>query len=347
MASVMAIPPIASDFTKVTPIHEQRQAHERAKAYLCEQLPRLGATIRFIRSAAVECPDIDSISIDKSELDPEIFKWEATAGVQYDIVRDGSRRSREEEEIVLYGVASQFNGCEAPGLYTVRPGDACVTYVDDHTQGPYSQLQFHPAQVEAINAAGNIGLNGLVYCLDDERRGLVEHGFLHGNPRDAPWLIEQLKGKGGQLLEYCCISNIPMGTDPQLEQRPVHIMLVSAPANRAWHRLDVERKMTLSQKTALEFLCAFRAFDAQFEACLSFLHREQQPATPVLFKPTAVGLGAFRNEPLTVAKAFYAAALIFQSKLREEDSISVRWQAFHGSGPAREVATYLQLPEVV
>ena len=372
MASVMAIPPIANDFTQVTPIQEQRQAHARAKAYLCEQLPRLGATVSFFRSTTAECPEYSSVSIEKNKLNPHIFKWELTHGVQHDIVRDGSKgrkeqrkrsnsgeeekekeEEEEEESIVLYGVASQFNGCESPGRYTVSPGEACEVYAHDHTQGPTAQMQFSPLQVEVINAAGNIGFNGLVHCLDEARRSAVQHGYFTPKQEDAPWIIEQLRSANGQAIEYCCVANRPVHPEQGcMLPRPVHLILVAAPAFGGYqHRSSA---VTATQQKELEFLCAFRAFDAQFEACLSFLHASRPPqstqaptqAPTIAVKPTGIGLGVFGNHSLTVAKAFYAAALIFQSKLREDDAVSVRWQVFRGRGPAREVAEHLHLSSV-
>ena len=63
---------------------------------------------------------------------------------------------------------------------------------------------------------------------------------------------------------------------------------------------------------------------------------------PVIFKPTAPGLGVFGNKTDNVAKAFYTAANEFESSLAEA-GVQVKLQVFQARGEAMEMANRLKL----
>lgn len=114
---VGSTPRIAQDYTGITSYDEQREAHELSKRFLKTHLPSAGASVEFVSSPGGSCPTQESITIG-TDIDLSIFSWEVTTGVEKDIQADGRRVA---DNLVIYGVASQFNGSEAPDSYTVVP----------------------------------------------------------------------------------------------------------------------------------------------------------------------------------------------------------------------------------
>ncbi len=326
------IKPIDEEFTKNQSIDEQRKAHNTAKNYLMEQAKNMKADVFFVSPACVHpCPKVAKVEI-KKNLDSTIFTWENTKGVQGDIQRDG----KLENQVVLYGVASQFNSSEASSRFTPIPGDAVQTYKSDKTQGPAAQLQFPNHQVEIINDAANLGFNGLCQMLDETTKTAVQHGYFTPQTKEsAESIIEQLKQQGDKI-EFLCIGNIPKGTK---NTQKVYEMLVSAPAFGVY---AANSSVTDDQKKDLEFLCALYAYRAQFQQAIQLATRN--PKKQVIFKPTAPGLGVYRNRVENVAKGFYIAAKEYEQQLKDKN-IQVRLQIFQGQGPAKTMADILGLVE--
>lgn len=321
--------PIAKNYTTETPIDEQRQAHKKAKDFLSLNLQRIGARVRFISPPeGTTIPKYQHVDISEP-LDPKIFSWENTGGVMEDIFKDGERTNPNVK--IVYGVASQFNGCEAPDRYTVPPGEAVDTYRGDRTQGPQAQLAFGDLQVEIINAAGNIGYNALVYMLDEETRSAVQHGYFTPSPANIDRIINLLETKD-HLIEYPCIEN-----KPYQKNAPVHAILIAAPAFGSYGGWN----LTEEQKNTAQFLTALLGFRAQFRPEAELLKECEQ----LIFKPAAVGLGVFGNNPKIVALAYYVAAKELQNRLPKNADVQVRFQVFRGSGAAREMADHLKLPQ--
>lgn len=326
-----SIQPIASNFTVDKSIAEQRQAHNNAKEYLLEEATKIGADVVFVSPInSFPCPKVDEVQI-KKDLDPAIFTWEKTEGVQGDIQKDGKR----PDQVVLYGVASQFNACEAVMPFTPKPGTAVETYKGDPTQGPGAQLQFPDQQVEIINNAANLGFNGLCQVLDNTTKMAIKHGYLTPRTKElAEAVIEQLK-KNGDKMEFPCIGNIPKGENTER----VYEMLVAAPA---FGMYSVKSKTTNAQKKEIEFLCALHGYRAQFQQVIQLAASTSEKQ--VIFKPTAPGLGVFGNRVTNVAKAFYVAAKECENELIEKN-IHVRLQVFHGEGDTKMMATILGLSD--
>lgn len=332
----IGIQPIDPHFTRLKSIAEQRNAHNIAKTYMQEELSKINAEVFFVSPSSAPCPEVQGIQF-KHDLDPAIFTWENTQGVQGDIQRDGKLLNH----VVLYGVASQFNACEAVTPFTPNPGTAVQTYKGDPTQGPGAQLQFPDQQVEIINNGANLGFNGLCQILDDTTRMTVRHGYLTPKtPELADIVIRQLR-EDGHKMEFPCVGNIPK---KEGNTEKVYEMLVAAPAFGDYS-IMANSIMSDNQKKEVEFLCALHGYRAQFQQAiqLATLNPEKQ----VVFKPTAPGLGVFGNRIENVARGFYLAADEFQKQLAEKNinNIQVRFQVYKGGGDARTMATTLGLNE--
>ncbi|MEZ5315047.1 MAG: hypothetical protein R3E91_02395 [Chlamydiales bacterium] len=283
--------PIDGDFTTKSSIEEQRKSHERAKSYLEQKLRSIGAEVIFV-SNQLKHNQVQYNGTSITDLDQDIFSYELTKGVELDIRKDGKTPDR----IVLYGVASQFNGAESLGRFTVPPGQAVGTYTGDNTQGPKAQLAFPDEQVEIINNAANLGFNGLCGVLDTKTKNAVCHGYL--TPRtseQAELVIKQLKDQD-HSIEYLCVGNIPKGKG---NIQRVYEILVAAPA---FGMYNLSSKVTEEQKKEIAYLCAVRGYSAQFEQALKLA--EENPDTCVILKLTAPGLGVFGNDIEMVAKGF-------------------------------------------
>lgn len=198
---------IDHNFTANNLIEDQRNAHNVAKRYLQKEATKINAEVIFVSPVNTHpCPKVGEVKI-KHDLDTAVFTWENSTGVQGDIQKDGKLAGH----VVLYGVASQFNACEASRRLTPKPGAAVQAYKYDNTQGPAAQLQFPDQQVEIINHAANLGFNGLCQVLNDGTRLAVDHGYLCPTTEtSAELLINQLQ-QNGDKMEFLCIGNIPKG----------------------------------------------------------------------------------------------------------------------------------------
>lgn len=331
-ASAKPIKAIDYNFTTNKTIDEQRIAHEASKDYLKNELGSMGADVSFVAPPALSPEQSMDNTFISEPLNSSVFSWESSNGVQGDIQRDGKNSS----ERVVYGVASQFNTCEASARFTPQPGTAVETYKTDHTQGPGAQLQFVNQQVETLNNAANQGFNGLCKVLDESTKTAMKHGYLTPQSyEEADAIIRQLK-ENGDKLEFPCVGNIPKG-DGNTES--VYQMLVAAPAFGVY---DIPSNVTLEQKNEIQFLIALQNYRGQFQQSIALA--KQDPSKPLVFKPTAPGLGVFGNQPGIVAKAFYAAAKEYENDLRD-NGVQVRLQVFRGTGKAREMANFLRLQE--
>lgn len=327
-------PAIDKFYTTKTSIKDQRQAHETAKGILVNLIAKLGGIVSFFKPPSglpvVELKDAQKLPEQGGKaLKSSVFSWENIQDVQEDIQKDGQRK---EDNIVVYGVASQFNSCESPERKTLPPGKATEIYVDDPTQGPRAQLQFGRLQVEVINAMGNRGLNALCHVLDEATKNAIQHGYLTPTSLDMlKNVIERFKTHGDQI-QYTCVGNVPTeGT------KPVHQLLTAAPAFGDYRLAYLPIKL----EEELQFLCALHSFRAQFAKVIDLAKEENKP---VVFKPAAVGLGVFKNNPEVVAKAFYMAAKEYEQDLADND-VKVKFQVYKGTGPGRRIADYLKLSQ--
>ncbi len=306
---------IINNFTEFHSLEKQKELHQSAKTFLKENLAKIGAKYSVVNPKNIIKCDLDSIDLSVNFENSSIFKMAYTNGVMGDIEQDGNR---QEDNHIVYGVASQFNGCEAPVKMTIEPGKAVNVYKDDRTQGPQAQLAFSDEQVELINCGGNLGFNGLCNLLDEETKAEIAHGYFTPQQSKADQIINLLKSSGTNI-EYPCVENKPKGGN-----KTVHQILVSAPALGIYAHKETEKELPLEQKNEIEFLMAFYSFQAQFQLCLDLALESKKP---VILKATAVGLGVFGNKPENVAKAFYAAAQNYVDAFKE-NRVQVIFQVF-------------------
>lgn len=314
--AVTGVACIGRNFTSETSIEHQRGAHEEAKKYLKEWLPKVGARVAFISHSMAEVPSVETVRIVQKNLDPKVFSCRTTTGVKEDIRKDSKGPGKV---ISVYGVASQFNGCEYPTVGIADPGNAVSTYLSDGTQGPQAQLAFSSEQVELINCGGHLGFNALCKVLDDETRTEISSGYFMPSPASAQKSIQQLR-EHGTHIEYPCIGNKTPGG-----KHVVYEILVAAPA------FNYSRKTPQPKdRNEIEFLCALHAFRAQFQHCI---HLAKTNKKPVCLKAVGIGLGVFGNDAKNVAKAFYQAGLEYQKELKN-NKVTVEFQLYRG-GPQK------------
>ncbi|MFI0435557.1 MAG: hypothetical protein ACH350_07525 [Parachlamydiaceae bacterium] len=328
--AIVNVLPISDNFTSEKSIEEQRASHREAKDYLSKHLSTIGATVSFISPPKRTAPP-QVASVEILPLPTAVFSWKNTEGVARDIQLDGARTS---DDIVIYSAASQFNGCEACGPYTLPPGEAVRHYKSDPTQGPQAQLQFHPNQVELINCGGNIGFNGLCHILDEQTKSCVQHGYFMPQEEMADAVIDALSTK--DEIEYLCVENRPYQKGQNRRDiKSVHMLLISAPAfGYGGMRPGPERN-------EIEFLCALKGFRAQFQHCIDLAQKENKS---VVFNAAGMGLGVFGNDVLNVAKAFNVAGKEFESQL-EANRVQVRFQVYKRGGKTQQLANLLDLQE--
>lgn len=325
---------IHPEFTTIHTLEEQIEAHDRAKAFLQDSMKKLGGSVDFVVSQPrMNIPDRDSFA-DITDLDKDLFFMELTAGVGRDIQNDAKKKGR----VVLYGVASQFNGGEAPSRRTVSLDRTIITYRNDGTQGPQAQLQFPDGQILIINLGAHLGYNGLCRVLDEDTKNTIQHGYFTPTQDQRDLIIALLKDNG-HLIEYPCYGNIPKG-DGNSEK--VYEMLAAAPAFGRYNQ-DLEPE----EQEEIQYLCAVHSFRAQFHEAIKLA--KENPDKQLIFKPTGVGLGVFGNDEQVVAKAFYVAAKEYEKRLKK-NNVQVRFQVYYSDwerSKAGKLVKALELSEFV
>lgn len=303
----------AKDKTVPESLSNPIQYHESAKKFLQDHLSKFGSEVSFFSP-----PPSTSSSFSKpTKLDPSIFSFEKTLGVQYDIQEAAT--SSDDTVLEVYGVASQANLSENTVPQPVPLGRGVSTYRSDPTQGPTAQLCFHPAQVELLAAAGNLGFNSLVKVLDESTKKMVQHGYCQpASDPDCTTICEQVKTKGKDI-EYACVTSTPKGG-----HRPVSLLFGFAPCfvdtkTCAMYPIDSKNRDDLSYQIALQ---SFRAQLAQVVR-LAKTH----PSKKIIFKPTGLGLGVFQNSPKAIERAYLEACQEFAPQLKQYNA-KVRWQVF-------------------
>lgn len=338
--AIASVEHIEPGFTKNKSMEVQREHHAIAKEYLSENLSQIGATVAFISPAPLASVSAEKDVVIKNDLSKSVFSWENTQGVQGDIQRDGNRKNND---IVVYGVASQFNGCEAMSRHPVEPRNAYTAYKSDYTQGPFAQLQFPEAQVELINNAGHLGFNGLCGALSEETKECVVNGYFTPDKQSYDLVKDQLaRGKG---IEYLCVGNHPFNKDTrEFGSKPVYEIMVAAPAF-GYYATELGEffgePLESEQQREIEYLCALQAFRAQFAQCI---HLAQEEDKKVVFKAAGIGLGVFSNSSTSVAKGFYTAAKEYEKALKD-NNVEVRFQVYKRSEEPLSVVQTLGLKE--
>lgn len=310
-------------------LKEIRKASDTAKQIVKTIFAeKIQGSIDYVSPPSLHTPSFYEVTIDPQFFQKNLtFSWKPTQGVQQDIIQDGTR---EENNSVVYGAASQFNGCEAVDREVIPFGNAVSNYKHDPTQGPQAQLAFSEDQVELINAGGHLGFNGLSKMLDADTITYHVHGYFTPKQSIAAKVIDQLKTRG-HLIEYTAVSSIPKNANAK---KPVDMVLVAAPAFGIYDFFDDCEE---EQKSEIQFLFALHSFRAQFNYCIQ---KAKERNHPVIFKPAATGLGVFENKIEAVAKAYYQAATEFDKQLKEHN-VTVEFQSFYTCSNAEQLKQHL------
>lgn len=345
------------------PLPSQIQAHQDAKKYMKEEIGELDV----MASYKIIQPPIPSESELPTKLNSDIFWYEVNTGVQ-NAIQNSAKKSLESdsETIELYGVASQFNGCEATNKFTPPPGMAWSLYCEDFTQGPGAQLQFGHKQVEIINKGANLGFNGLINLLTPDTYSSVKHGYF--SPEDITkvetWKSILKDNANLNKIEYQLIGNIPFigtGMDakrnpiPTIEdeeignkgRNPVYMLLTAAPALGMTYNMNLMQQPDYtSYQGSLNEICfsiGLANYRALFAAAikLSLSHPNKQ----IIVKTTAVGLGVFENPFRPVAEAYKQACLEFQEYFGKKN-ITVPFQLFQRDFNDKRSPAYQLVNEV-
>ena len=339
------------------------QEHNMAKEYLKEKMQPPLATYHAVVNAATTItttttptiPDINSWKEIASNLNviegtnkaANIFSWEITRGVKEDIEK--SATTTNEDEMIFYGAASQYNSCESPGRFTPKIGSGREWYLQDRTQGPQAQLAFSNSSsdddiLETILVAANKGFNGLAKMLsscndmsDDEYYlGVVQHGYL--TPRtdqEAKKLLQCLIDYGHEMeaLHFTAVpNNVPEG-------HSVSLILVAAPA---FGQYNLNQSLSKEVEQKITFMCVAHAARIQANAIIKWHTAttnkdiNNNVSKTLVWKPTGVGLGVFGNNPLAAAAGFAWGVKDLKSTFMEI-GLKVIFQPFarHGE-PARD-----------
>lgn len=325
--------PAGGIFPPQVPAH-----HEVAKAALVEALARTNPleSVSFHRANTLIPTDeaLAALQADAATpLDPAIFHWSRTDGVQRDI----PQAARNAARIHLFQLASQNNAGEAPRIFTPPPGRAMAASAGDNTQGPLAQ-RTNPALFEKVNAfLANCGFNMLANVLSRRNITAVQHGYLV--PQTAAQMdsiVGEFRANWRNVEQPCVLSQLPTGGR-------AYLMMSAAPA--IGYAPEAGRQGTdPNSNPLLQYYSALANFCGQFSRVLE-LAREN-PGTQVVYNACAVGLGVFGNQPENVAPAFRHAALAFQEAVRAEGlNVVVQFEVFRGEGLAKNMADRLNLAQ--
>lgn len=262
-------------------------------------------------------------------LDPSIFHWSATEGVQDDI----PRAARNRNQVHLWMLASQCNGTEAPEPLTPAPGDVMRASATDRTQGPLAQ-RTNPRLFELVNAfLGNRGFNMLARVLPPATTvAAMQHGYLILSSTNLSHIARNFTTHW-QQAEYPCVES-------PLPEGPAYLMMAAAPALGIYSPGLTSIEYTSQPMRDVQYHSALANFTAQFKQVRALMDRH--PNKGVVYHPCAVGLGVFGNNPSIVGQAFLAAAQVFQAQLTpaQKQRVKVQFEVFRGTDEgARTVAT--------
>lgn len=306
-------------FTEIVSLEDQQRADIRAVAFLEAVLPTQGASFKAFGAPHMENLPTYSISV-PGKIDDSVISYEYTSGVKEDVERAGNS---EENTLFIVGGASQFNGAEAPNVYTVQPGNTVSVYGGDRTQGPQLQLAFSHL-CELINGGSNLGLSGIVPALSEATKGLVKDGYFMPTQTHSANVIRLLR-ENHDKIHYTCVGGIPNGG-----KKIVYELLVAAPAIGYTYIDPLQKK----ESEEVQYLCALNSTRAQYEQVLALAqeaHTENKEKK-IKFMLAAVGMGVFENLAEPVAKAMRDATLEYQVRLKE-NNVKVVFQVFHRGEP--------------
>ncbi len=314
--------------------------HEGAKKAFSDALSQfnIGSEVRYVKAERgnyVGPSTEQEFKIqEKIELDPQIFCWSRTRGVEKDILA----ASKKTGEIHLFGVASQYNSTEAISAFTPPPGQAMSYSEADNTQGPKSQ-RTNPLLFELVNGyLANGGFNMLANVLDEKSMPALYHGYLTPQDVETEESVAQNFKDRWTHVEQPCVSSHP----DQGGSESVYLMMSAAPAYGHYG----SPKTPLSSIT-IQFYAALANFTAQFNQVLHLA--QSNPDKKIVYHAAAVGLGVFENNPDKVGRAFAIAADHFKNQLLSSEipleQVRVQFEVFGSTLPARQCVESIGLKE--
>ncbi|MFZ4773705.1 MAG: hypothetical protein ACOYK9_06940 [Chlamydiia bacterium] len=289
-----------SYFCKIEiPYSQCKLAHDTAKEQFTKAIQScpLTSMVQFSTVKATPIPFLTPPA-EKTTLDPSIFFWRLTPGVQVLIQKTKAAMSNTHR---IFVAASQYNGTESTGPEVPKPGLAMKCSAHDYTQGPFAQRE-NPALFELINAfLAGFGFNQLANVLSEKGFEAYQNGYL--TPKDhstLDGLIEDFTRSGTELELPC------------MKMEKMDLLLASAPAFGEYTidlTLPSEKLLDLQSKAALY------GYKAQFNHVRDALTDPRNLNKTIVCHMTGVGLGVFSNNQTSAGNSFKQAALDFQNWL--------------------------------
>jgi hypothetical protein len=302
------------------------KSHEMAKKTFKDAMEQLGLGVTYLNATGWAHKEMEGV------LDPSIFRWSATTGVQHDIPAASSDKGR----VHIFSVASQYNAAEAPSPFTPPVGKAMEKSTYDNTQGPLAQ-RTNPVAFELVTAfLTNLGFNMMEYVLPSagsthKQGSAIQHGYLRPSNQNIDDLSNEMQNHFKKLEVPCYESR------PTPSGESVYLMLGAAPAIGYSHGLTRDSRN-------LQYYAFLANFTAQFKQTLQLL--DENPTKEIVLHVTGTGLGVFGCNHKVFEAAFKQAALEFQTKLKKPDQnrVHVQLEAYKGKGDVKKVGEALLGP---
>lgn len=282
------------------------KGHELAKEVFAQVLKHFQLSVDYVSAAGWTY--IEKVG----KLDPAIFHWSISHGVQKDIPKAAEDKNR----VHLFSVASQYNCAEAGSPFTPGVGEAMSRSEGDHTQGPFAQ-RTNPVLFEFVTTfLTNLGFNMMEKVLPSagktyQHNDSIAHGYLRPTDETIDQLTQELRENFSAYEAPCYESKLSEGAES------VYLMLGAAPAVGYSYSLTKDSK-------ELQYYAHLANFTALFSQTQTLLNRH--PDKEVVLHITGVGLGVFRCDEKVFAEAFAKAAFTFQESLSPEDKKRVHVQ---------------------
>lgn len=282
------------------------KGHELAKEMFSQVLKHFQLSVDYVSAAGWTY--IEEVG----ELDPTIFHWSISHGVQNDIPKAAEDKNR----VHLFSVASQYNCAEAGSPFTPGVGEAMSRSEWDHTQGPFAQ-RTNPVLFEFVTAfLTNLGFNMMEKVLPSagktyQHNDSIAHGYLRPTDETIGQLTQELRENFSAYEAPCYESKLSESVES------VYLMLGAAPAIGYSHSLKTDSK-------DLQYYAHLANFSALFSQTRALLKRH--PGKEVVLHITGVGLGVFECDENVFADAFAKVAFTFQENLSPEDKKRVHVQ---------------------
>lgn len=326
-------PPLSNPFTalldKLSKLEEEgffkNKGQEMAKKAFKEAMAKQGLEVSYITAEGWDH------SLPEEPLDPNIFHWSVTNGVEKDIPKAG----KDQKRVHLFSAASQYNAAEAPNVYTPPIGQAMIKSEHDHTQGPLAQ-RTNPVVFECVTAyLTHLGFNMMEKALPSAgttytHGSPIEHGYLRPTNTNINELAEELEANFEKYEAPCYESRV------QGASESVFLILGAAPAIGYSYGLTRDSKACKK----LQYWAYVANFTAQFKQTLALL--EKYPDKDVVLHVTGVGLGVFGCDNKTFAEALKHTGSLFQKQLNEKDRkrVSVQMESYKGTDALQDVCVY-------